>query len=154
MKKYLLLGFFIILFSCEKDDFCTQKSVTPKFVIRFMDNVDVTRAKKIDSLSVWAVGKKDSIYKKVNLDSIAIPLNSQSKKTVYNFSKGKDSITEITILYEPKEEFVSRSCGYRIIFDKVQLSKKKSNTSWIDRLSTNTVKTINNQTNAHVIFYH
>lgn len=154
MKKHLLLGFFVILFSCEKDDFCSQNPVTPKFVIRFMDNINIHRTKKTDSLSVWAVGKKDSIYKKVNLDSIAIPLNSLSRETTYNFSKGKDSITKITISYEPKEEFVSRSCGYRIIFKKVQLSKKKSTISWVDKLSTTKIETINNQTNAHVIFYH
>lgn len=154
MKKYLYITVVFLVLSCEKDDFCTQNPVTPNLIIKFNNFSDVNKAKQTDSLSVWAVGKKDSIYKKVNLDSIALPLNSIAKKTIYNFSKNKDSISTIIIEYTPKEEYVSRSCGYRIIFNNVQLSKEVKPKSWIDSLSVKTIKTINNQKNAHVIFYH
>lgn len=143
-----------MIFSCEKDDFCTENPVTPNLVIKFNNFSDTDKTKKTDSLSVWATGKKDSIYKKVSLDSIAIPLNSITEKTVYNFSKGKDSISKITIFYEPKEKFVSRSCGYKVIFNNVKLSKENSAKSWIDSLSTKEIETINNQENAHITFYH
>lgn len=153
MKKYLFIIAAVIgISSCEKDDFCTQNPVTPNLLIRFMDKDDISKTKQTDSLYVW-VNSKDSIYTNAKLDSISIPLNTIAKKTIYNFAKGKNAVQQITIEYTPKEEFVSRSCGYRVIFNNLKVSKNNPSTSWINDISTST-ETINNQSNAHVKIYH
>lgn len=150
MKRFLIIVISLLLFSCEQDDFCTENPVTPNLVIRFFDKNDVKQLKKVKKLSIWAEAK-DTIYKNISVDSLAIPLNPLDKKTIYNLSKGKNLISKITIEYEVKNEYISRSCGYKVIYDNLKATNTKN--SWINSLST-TTKTINNQNNAHLKVYH
>ncbi|MDY0779296.1 DUF6452 family protein [Tenacibaculum sp. IB213877] len=139
----------IIISSCEKDDFCTQNPVTPSLVLRFYSKDTVADTKKADSLYVWVDGK-DSIYKNLNTDSIALPLNTLAQQTKFNLSKGTLQTATLTINYTTEDEYVSRSCGYRVLFNDVSFEK----TGWIDSLSVTEIPTINNQSSAHVKIYH
>lgn len=143
----------ISISSCEKDDFCNQDTITPSLVIKFLNASDMSKIKQPDSLYVWA-REKDSLYKNVKVDSIFLPLNSLTTNTTYNLAVGKDSISQLKIQYETKEEYVSRACGFRIIFNNVIITDNELPKSWIDSLSTTSIKTINNQTNAHINIYH
>lgn len=149
MKKTLpFIVFLALILGCEKDDFCTQNPITPKLVVRFYDSNNPTQLKTVDQLYVWANGK-DSILVNQTLDSISIPLNSIANETVYNFSKGT-IVNQLTIKYTPKEMYVSRSCGFRVIFDEVTV---ESNNTWISSIS-QIQTTINNQNAAHVQIFH
>lgn len=149
MKKTLpFIVFLALILGCEKDDFCTQNPITPKLVVRFYDSNNPTQLKTVDQLYVWANGK-DSIIVNQTLDSISIPLNSIANETVYNFSKGT-VVNQLTIKYTPKEMYVSRSCGFRVIFDEVTV---ESNNTWISSFS-QIQTTINNQNAAHVQIFH
>ena len=159
MKKYifLLCISFIGFLSCEKDDFCVQNPVTPNLVLRFYDKDDITQLKSVQRLSLIAQGKTDSLFTNRTTDSIAIPLNSLASETVYTLKMNEtdnliinNKIATLTIKYNPEDDYVSRSCGYRIIYNDVDLT----HTSWIDNLSTSTITTINNQTKAHVQVYY
>jgi len=151
MKKItLLLGFLLLISSsCEKDDFCLENPVTPNLILRFYDDVNRETLKKPASLSVWVDGK-DSIFSNVTLDSIYIPLNSLEPETVYNFSDGT-TVDQFTITYTTEEAYVSRSCGYKIIFNDVNFS---STNTWIKDFTPSTLTTIDNQDAAHVQIYH
>lgn len=155
MKKNILIILCVLfaIYSCEKDDFCTQNPVTPKLIIKFKNYTDITKNKRPSSLYVWA-NAKDSIYNNASVDSVLLPLNPIANETVYNFSVSNDSISNLKIKYEPKEEFVSRSCGYRLIFNNVVISENSLPKTWIDSISVNQIPTINNQTNAHITIYH
>lgn len=149
MKKVLfIIGFVIILSSCEKDDFCTQTPITPNLILRFYDNANRNTLKATTGLYVWAANK-DSIFVNVATDSLVIPLNSAATKTVYNLSQG-NIINQITIDYSVKNEYVSRSCGFKAIFENVTISSKNT---WVNDIQTTTT-TINNQNAAHVQVYH
>lgn len=149
MKKTLpFIVFLALILGCEKDDFCTQNPITPKLVVRFYDSNNPSQLKTVDQLYVWANGK-DSIIVNQTLDSISIPLNSIANETVYNFSKGT-IVNQLTIKYTPKEMYVSRSCGFRVIFDEVTV---ESNNTWISSIS-QIQTTINNQNAAHVQIFH
>ncbi|CAM1353744.1 DUF6452 family protein [Tenacibaculum insulae] len=159
MKKYifLLCISFIGFLSCEKDDFCVQNPVTPNLVLRFYDKDDITQLKSVQRLSLIAQGKTDSLFTNRTTDSIAIPLNSLASETVYTLKMNEtdnliinNKIATLTIKYNPEDDYVSRSCGYRVIYNDVDLT----HTSWIDNLSTSTITTINNQTKAHVQVYY
>ncbi|MCG1036450.1 DUF6452 family protein [Polaribacter sargassicola] len=151
MKKTFLffLAITLFIFACEKDDFCLENPVTPNLVLRFYDDVNRETLKKPASLYVWAEGK-DSIFSNVTLDSIYIPLNSLELETVYNFSDGTN-VDQFTITYTTEEEYVSRSCGYKIIFNDVNIT---STNTWITDFTPSTLTTIDNQDAAHVQIYH
>lgn len=151
MKKTPLLIFLIIILisACEKDDFCTQNPVTPNLVLRFYDDTNRETLKNIPTLYVWAEGK-DSIYTNASTDSIAIPLNSLATETMYNFSDGT-TVNKFTITYTPEEEYVSRSCGFRVIFNDATFT---SDNTWITDFTPSTLTTINSQSSAHVQVFH
>lgn len=148
-KKLLLIFIIIVIYACEKDDFCTQNPVTPNLVLRFYDDTNRETLKSVDALYVWAEGK-DSIYTNVSTDSIAIPLNSLAGETMYNFSNGT-TVNTFTITYTPEEEYISRSCGFRIIFNDAIFT---SNNTWITDFTPSTLTTINSQSSAHVQVFH
>lgn len=160
MRKIFVILFLsiIIISACEKDDFCVQNPVTPKLILRFYDTGNRDAFKKVKSLSVWAEGK-DTItnYTSIDIDSIAIPLNPNDSKTIYHFKmnnidgkKINNKEETFTIDYTPKNEYVSRSCGFKVIFNNVSFSP---NNTWITDF-TAIETTIDNQNSAHVQVFH
>ena len=157
MKKYYLLLTLIALLvsSCEKDDFCIEP-ITPNMVIRFYNATNITQTKPVVNLSVNPEGF-DELYSNANLDSILIPLDVTSNQIIYNLSS-ESNIDIITINYDVEEVFVSRSCGFKAIFNNVSVTSDVSN-DWIIGLTetlenTITIPTINNETAAHVKIFH
>ncbi|WBX77972.1 DUF6452 family protein [Tenacibaculum ovolyticum] len=159
MKKYILLLFIcsVGLSSCEKDDFCVQNPVTPRLILSFYDKDDTSLKKKALRFSMIAQGKTDSLFTSITTDSIAIPLNSLANETIYTLKMNdvdniavNNKIATLTIKHNSEDDYVSRSCGYRIVFKDINLT----HTSWIDNLSTSTITNINDQTKAHVQVYY
>lgn len=149
-KIFALLCLTIIsISSCEKDDFCTKNPVTPNLVLRFYDTDNRETLKDVSTFYVWAEGK-DTIFENVSTDSIYIPLNTLTAETVYNLSTG-NTVNKFTIKYTPEEEYVSRSCGFKVIFNEVSFS---SDNSWITDFTPETLTTIDNQNEAHVKIFH
>ncbi|WP_298777767.1 DUF6452 family protein [uncultured Polaribacter sp.] len=151
MKKIITILFLsiIIISACEKDDFCLQYPVTPNLVLRFYDADDRETTKEVTDFYIWAEGK-DSIYANISTDSLAIPLNSLATETVYNFSTG-DVVNQFTINYTTEDEYVSRSCGFKVIFNDVTFT---SDNTWITDFTPETLTTIDNQDEAHVQIFH
>ncbi|MEQ6123832.1 DUF6452 family protein [Pseudotenacibaculum sp. MALMAid0570] len=150
MKKYLyiLILLTLITTSCEKDDFCIDP-VTPNLIIRFYDATNNSDTKTVSNLYVWPEGR-DSIIVNSVTDSIAIPLDVLNTQTIYNFSDGTNQ-DQITINYTVNEVFVSRSCGYKAIFNDVSFGLVSNN--WINSLTATTIA-IENESAAHVQIFH
>lgn len=151
MKKNLVvLLLSILLFnSCEKDDFCISNPVTPQLIVRFYDNADPSVVKPVNNFYVWAEGK-DTLFANESIDSLVIPLNANTNSTIYNFSKDT-VVDQLTINYTTKNEYVSRSCGFRIAYEDLEFS---ASNSWVLNLSPETSNSIDNQTEAHVKIFH
>ena len=149
MKKYILLLFILILtFSnCEKDDICIEDT-TPSLIVRFYDSIKLDTIKEVEKLTVWAMNK-DSIYSETATDSIVIPLDLSENSTTYKF-QSDTTIDEITFSYNKNDVFVSRSSGYKTVFEN--LAVQTSNNCIISYNINNT--TIENETNAHINIYH
>ena len=78
-----------------------------------------------------------------------IPLNTIQDISNYNFSSNS-IIDEVTISYTRSDEFVSRSCGYKTIFDNLSIT---TTSNWI--LDSEIINsTVNNETSAHLYIYH
>lgn len=151
MKKLyvlLLIGFTVSFLSCEIDDICIEPT-TPQLIIRFYDVANPTVKKSISNLNVW-VNDKDSIIKNKATDSIAIPLKTDSNITSYKFSSS-NLIDEITFSYQRNEVFISRSCGYKTVFQNIIASKPTAN--WIKQMIIIN-PTIENEKNAHIYIMH
>ncbi|MGB0892206.1 MAG: DUF6452 family protein [Flavobacteriaceae bacterium] len=161
MKKNFLLLFVIalIISACEKDDFCTKETpLTPNLVLRFYDNANQTEFKSVSNLSVWAEGKDTlSNYISQNIDSIAIPLNTNATETIYNLKNSETGnladrkFNKLTVKYTTQDVFISRSCGFKTIFNSVEIT---SDNGWFLSFTPNQLETINNEYNAHVKVYH
>ena len=157
MKKYYLFlwltAFFIT--GCEKDDFCIDP-ITPNMIIRFYNATNISQIKPVTDLSINPVGY-DDIYSIENLDSIVLPLDVTSNQIIYNFSTGSNQDI-ITIDYDVEEVFVSRSCGFKAIFNNLTVTSDLSN-DWIIGLTetlenTITITTIENESAAHLQIFH
>ena len=157
MKKYYLFLSLIALLisSCEKDDFCIEP-ITPNMIIRFYNATNISETKAVNDLTI-NISNLDSIYTNVSLDSIVIPLDVTSNQIIYNFSSGTN-VDILTIDYEIEEVFVSRSCGFKAIFNNVTVTSDVSN-DWIIGLTetlekTITIPTIDDESAAHIQIFH
>ena len=105
--------------------------------------------KEITSLTVWAEGN-ENLYENKLLDSIAIPLDLNQNRTTYILDN-KSFKDTIEFTYERKDIFVSRSCGYKTIFENLQIESITDN--WIKN---DTIKntTIENETATHLTIFH
>ena len=150
MKKYITLIIVSIftISSCEKDDICVESN-TPSLIIRFYDNDLQTEIKQVIGLTVWA-DEKDSLYVNQALDSIVIPLDLTKDNTLYKFSTNSIE-DEINFTYTRSDIFVSRSCGYKTIFENLQIDSNTDN--WIKNININN-STIDNETTAHITIFH
>lgn len=148
----LLITSLTLFSACEIDDICVEPT-TPNLVLRFYDATSTTTLKANDSLYIWAEGK-DSIFLNQTVDSIAIPLNPLATQTVYNLSQGTLSLNKLTITYNPTEEFVSRSCGYRFIYNDITFNVDSPVNGWISSITPATIQSITNQNSAHVQVFH
>lgn len=152
MRKYLIL-LFILCFTfinCEKDDICVE-TTTPKLIIRFYNNEIPTELKKRLLDSVWVDGKNSiKEFEKQSLDSVSIPLDLNQNKSKYIISSNSIRDT-IEFTYDRKDIFVSRSCGYKTIFENLQIESITRN--WIKN---DTIKntTIDNETTVHLTIFH
>jgi len=148
-KNYVIIFIFLFTFlSCEKDDICVE-TTTPNLIIKFYDNDDSTAIKQITGLTVWA-DSKDSIYVDKSLDSISIPLNLNENFTKYIVESNNIKDT-IKFTYNRNDIFVSRSCGYKTIFENFQIESNTSN--WIKNISIIN-STIDNEKAAHIYIFH
>jgi len=161
MKRVIGIIFCVFILlqtsSCEKDDFCVSNPVTPNLILRLYDANDEDETKEIDSLYVWAEGRDTLLG--VSTDSITIPLNTIASNTIYNLlmlDDGEEFLETFTIAYTTEDDYVSRSCGYRVIFNDVTFNQDTANsdTGWISSFTPNTLTTINSQESAHVKIFH
>lgn len=153
-QTILILLVSVALFSaCEKDDFCTQNPVTPRLIIRFYDDTNRETTKRVQNLVINSEANSDTIarYNGVSTDSIVIPLNPNALETIYNFSKD-GVVNQFSIKYDIQEEYVSRSCGYKIVYTNLEFSSPTN--TWFTDFTPKTLLNLNDQTTAHVQVFH
>jgi len=148
-----------IISACEKDDFCIQNPVTSKLNIAFYDDTNRETLKNVQRFSMVSEDRVDSLFTNKTLNSISIPLNSLKTATVYTLKKNDadgatidNKIATFTISYNSKEEFVSRSCGFKVVFNNLTFSSDTN--SWITAFTPTTVINLEDQSEAHVQVFH
>ncbi|MEE9349393.1 MAG: DUF6452 family protein [Flavobacteriaceae bacterium] len=157
--KHLFIVFFIAtLFSCERDDICIDEN-TPQLIIRFHDAIETDDLKSVSNLFVKVTNSLDEIVE-INviktIDSIVVPLNVDQDYTkitlVKNANIDANAITdEFTLNYTLNSIYVSRSCGYKSIYNDIIVSNSSSN--WLSQIQKE-VDDIENESIAHLTIFH
>ena len=159
MRKYLfLLIVFLFITSCEKDDICIDPT-TPHLIIRFYDKDDTSKVKKVTNLKIAVKNSFDDIVEigaTRTIDSIALPLNVDIDitkiyltKNVNDTSPGIEDVFNVN--YSRDEVFVSRSCGYKTVYNNVNATDLTND--WIQNISF-TFTEIKNENQAHLNIFH
>ncbi|HKJ06339.1 MAG TPA: DUF6452 family protein [Flavobacteriaceae bacterium] len=152
MKKitFILLALLVLFSSCEKDDICVEET-TPRLKIKFynFENQEELKKANIDSIYLETYEVMQSTLN-VSVDSVYVPLNLTVNTT--NLIIAANSVSDtLSFTYSRNDEFVSRSCGFKTIFENVVLTNHTKN--WIKLAILNT-QTIENEEQTHISIYH
>lgn len=165
MKKLLaILLLFTVLSNCERDDICPESTATtPKLIIRFYDIAEQTETLRVLGLQVQGIDNEEVYQSATSTDSLALPLKTYDNTTSFKLHKeyvddgngnisGNEDIINIT--YSPEEVYVSRACGYKTIYNNVELSVIDDGDNWIELIQIENPLTVDNETSAHVKIFH
>jgi len=163
-KPLIIILLLIVMPGCESDDICLE-DITPKLVIRFYNNDIQSEVKSVLRLKVQIDGV-DGEYSNETIslltDSIAIPLLVSENETRFiltlqgdETSGTEDNIDTISVVYDQQDIFVSRSCGYKTVFNNADPSITDDDDNWIKSLEAqNDPLEIIDENKAHVKIYH
>jgi hypothetical protein len=119
---FALFFLCILIFSCVDDDVC-DKVTTPRLTIE-LDSLGSKYKKNrlyVDRKNPDGTIQSEGVFQKK--DSIQLPLNSLSDETIfylYDTLHTPDSCKNIiTIKYLTEQHFVSKACGFKVIFNNV-----------------------------------
>jgi len=127
MKQFLTLSAVVLLClcACEPDDICLEGTPgTPQLIVVFYDKNQPESKKSVSNLQVKGTDMETLLYD-ATLDSIALPLKTLTNSTSFSLKatqNGIDAEDIIAFNYNPKDEFISRACGYKTIFDNLTIS--------------------------------
>ena len=127
MKKLstLIVLALLSLTSCEPDDICLEDTPrTPKLIVVFYDKNQSDSKKSITELQVKGMDMEGILYN-TTTDSIALPLKTLAGSTSFSLTATQNgNATEdiITFNYDPEDQFISRACGYKTIFNNLTFS--------------------------------
>jgi len=134
MKKILLVIMIgLLTLSCEKDDICGANTpTTPRLIIKFYDNQNPASVRFVKDLRITSIVngvEKAIIFEKSNTEilndtMVTLPLKVNENLTEYKFTFNSKSeiqslisIDDLTFNYTRKDEFVSRACGFKTLFE-------------------------------------
>ena len=135
-KKYLLIVLILII-GCEPDDICIEGSIgTSELIIIFHDIDNPDSRKEIQNLNVvGSINQND--FESLDFttsDSITLPLRKFSSSTNYKFILNDDNnmiADELTFFYSPNDIFINRACGFKTIFEELNVSYSSN---WIKNI--------------------
>ncbi len=164
MRFLILTVATLFSLSCERDDICIDE-ITPKLIIRFYDFENPELFKDVANLKVTIEGGEgDYVNETITslTDSIALPINVEGNQTRYTLTLQATDILEqeenpdiLEITYTQEDLFVSRSCGYKAIFNDVGTDLEEDDDNWIIEIVPQSAPLdITDESKAHVKIYH
>lgn len=143
----LLLAIWVVL-GCQRDDICPESTdTTPQLIIRFFENEEPFPDLAPQNLNVRAVGVDSLLYSRINLDSIALPLRTDSNTTSYILTlnapteDGEENpdfptqIDTLTFTYGREQIYINRACAFKIIYPGLGAEVQDEGTdNWIQAI--------------------
>ena len=177
--KYLILFIAIALINCERDDICAESTpTTPRLLIEFYDAENPDDLLNVPRLTVYGEGLVTDptidtdedllIVFNTNTNTIELPLiiSTENVDTTTRYILERDTnlrldsdtttdsnIDIIEITYTTEFVYVSRACGYKSIFNNLDVGFENDGDVWIGNIEV-LETTIENENTVHVrIFY-
>lgn len=158
MKKFALIGSVILgglfSFSCEEDDVCVGDG-TPNLTVVFRDILNQNNLK--DTLTIYRANNPDFIdqalvYDKVFSDSLKLPLGGLNQtQTYFKIQRRSNSNFDVlTVGHQTQSEFVSKACGFRIIYDELSYQATQNHFQYIIPVESNQLKD-ESETNLYIV---
>lgn len=168
MKK--IVSFFILIvfiFACEKDDICADGTpTTPRLIVKFYDATLPDETKTVANLAVYGLNDQNEpvFFDNIaNTDSLAVPLRTDANVTQLVFHKDITDLNDLLvgnpdnldISYNREDQYVSRACGYKAIFELLSTNLTTDVDNWILNIEINTDNsTVENEQEAHIKVFH
>jgi|SRR5690606_15037831 len=164
LKKVILLILIIIAFKgCTRDDLCPEgTATTSNLIITFNDIITPATRNPVANLRI-VTNYPDSVevLRQSNIDSIAIPLNTNSDTTKYKFIRTIISPTDtivnidsLVFIYQRNNDYVNRACGFKTEFNNlVSDLEEEGSENWIQNILT-IRDTVNDENSAHIRILH
>ena len=163
-KRIIFLLLIIYAFKgCTKDDICPpDTATTANLVIAFNDIANPSNTKSVNVLSV--ITDNDDAVEIIsfeNTDEIAIPLNTTSDTTKYLFKRSLisssdtiNNIDKITFVYQRREDYVNRACGFKVEYFNIDpVLESEGTENWIQEIIVNR-DIVNDENSAHFTVLH
>lgn len=149
---FLLLSFLLIsITACRKDDICTGDG-TPDLQIKFFDATNHATEKKVDTLYVVALPGQDTLIGgQTNVSGLSVPLNVNDDFSKFIFATPHNTDT-LVFHYTRETVFVSKACGYKIIFHDLNVDLQPDNDNWIKQIDIINHDVVSDTT--HLKIYH
>jgi len=173
--KFFILFIAISLINCERDDICAETtSTTPRLLIEFYDALSTDDLKNVPRLTVYGedlvtnptADSDATILYNVNANAVELPLliGIENTETTTRFVFEKDSnlriddngdsnIDIIEITYTSEFLYVSRACGYKSIYNELNVIPENDVDNWISSITLEET-TIENENTVHVRIFH
>ena len=150
MKKVILIFLLIITTTSCQDEFCLDNT-TPNLIIRFYNKDTNTDTKSIDLIAL--ADGLDTLFDGSAIDSLYIPLDTNSTSVTYHFSilDSLDSNETMVINYSVEDIYVSKACGFKSTFKNFTYTI--TNNDWLSD-SAQIETDIINENQAHVKIFH
>lgn len=137
MKIKFLIPFCLLfaLISCEDDDICVGNG-TPNLTVVFRNSLNTANLK--DTLSIYSslnenFENQDTIFEKIFTDSIKLQLNGlNTNQTYFKIKRRSNANSDIlSVGYNPESEYVSKACGFRIVYKNLEYSITQQHVSYL-----------------------
>ena len=158
-KTFLSLFFFVLFFSCERDDIClADVTESPDLIVLMLDKENTNNRKTPNGFSIRALGTQD-IPPGIVSDSMALPLkikdNNVQFEFILNFESNNENIDTLQINYQRFDTYINVGCGYRsnYILESPPGIILNSGDNWIKGFVI-LKDTISDETNAHLAIIH
>lgn len=184
MKKIvsLLLLCLTLVMSCERDDICPEDlPTTPRLIIDFMDALNPESSKNVFGLRVEDADDDTRVLERFDdttLSQLILPLKTTELSpgqflTQYRIYESYNDFDDngtpndttddialenpdvISISYTRTDIYVSRACGYKSIFENVQINIEADSNNWIQSaVSINENQIVADETATHFNLFH
>lgn len=156
----VLLILLVSLNGCTKDDICPEGTLTtPLLIINFKDITNPTVAKEVDSLTIQTNYDPSTIvYSQVTTDSISLSLRPGEATTEYQFIKyagqTNETVEIYSFSYNHTDVYINRACGFKTTYSNLSTEEIDADpNNWI--FNTEILKTtVEDETEAHITFFH
>ncbi len=148
----LILSLLLIsITACRKDDVCTDEG-TPDLQIKFFDAGNHATEKSVDTLYVIALPGQDTLATgETEVAGLSIPLNVNADISEFIFTTQHNNDTLI-FHYSRETIFVSKTCGYKILFHNLDVDLQHDSDNWIKQIDIINHDVVNDTT--HLKIYH